>query len=280
MAGRPRSWSGPTGPWIFQIVATRRTLSDPRELVDRFEQIMLHAVEKRLRADVPVGSYLSGGVDSGLIAALACHLKGEAINTYTIRVDSPELDELEGANLIARHIGTRPPMVQEFSATDMVNTYPELIEAAEAPVVDTSSAALLLLARRVHAAGQRVVLTGEGADEWLLGYPWYKAAKVMNFCNSLPGLPITDLARRAYFHWKKVPQYPKPFRGELEASIGGPNAWIDTYGMLGALQTALLLRVDAGGDGEEPSLGAICRCPSNAPRDGTRSTAASGSPDG
>jgi hypothetical protein len=71
-------------------------------------------VDTRLKADVPVGSYLSGGVDSSMIAALACHLKGPNINTYTIRVDSPELDELDAANLVARHIKTKPPIVQEF----------------------------------------------------------------------------------------------------------------------------------------------------------------------
>ena len=63
--------------------------------MDEFEKLLLQAVEERLRADVPVGSYLSGGVDSSMIVALACHLKGPAINTYTVRVDEPELDELE-----------------------------------------------------------------------------------------------------------------------------------------------------------------------------------------
>jgi len=207
--------------------------SDPRTLVDRFEKIMLQAVEKRLRADVPVGSYLSGGVDSSLIAALACHLKGAAINTYTIRVDSPGLDELDAANFVARFIGTKPPIVQEFGATDTIDTYPELIQAAEAPVVDTSSAALLQLARRVHQCGQKVVLTGEGADEWLVGYPWYKGAKAMDFLDFLPGFPLSDRARRAYLRLNKVPQYPADFRHGVEESIGGPNAWIDAYGLLG-----------------------------------------------
>ena len=154
---------------------------DPRALVDHFEKLMLQAVEERLRADVPVGAYLSGGVDSSMITALACHLKGPAINTYTVRVDAPELDELGAANLVARHIGTKPPIVQEFGASDVLNTYPQLIQAAEAPVIDTSCAALLQLAHRVHACGQKVVLTGEGADEWLVGYPWYKAAKALGF---------------------------------------------------------------------------------------------------
>jgi len=206
---------------------------DPRKLVDEFERLMLQAVDKRLKADVPVGSYLSGGVDSSMIAALACRLKGSAINTYTIRVDSPGLDELDAANLVARHIKTKPPVVQEFRAADAVNTYSELIQAAEAPVIDTSCAALLMLARRVHESGQKVVLTGEGADEWMIGYPWYKAAKLLNYLDILPGLPLSDVARRGYLRLNHVPQYPPEFRRSIEKAIGGPNAWIDAYGLLG-----------------------------------------------
>jgi asparagine synthase (glutamine-hydrolysing) len=206
---------------------------DPRKLVDEFEQLLLQAVDKRLKADVPVGSYLSGGVDSSMIAALACHLKGPAINTYTIRVDSPGLDELDAASLVARHIKTKPPIVQEFRAADAVNTYPELIHAAEAPVIDTSCAALLLLARRVHECGQKVVLTGEGADEWMIGYPWYKAAKLLEYLDVLPGLRLSDVARRGYLRLSGVPQYPPEFRRGIEKAIGGPNAWIDAYGLLG-----------------------------------------------
>jgi asparagine synthase (glutamine-hydrolysing) len=206
---------------------------DTRSLVDRFEDIMLRAVEKRLRADVPVGAYLSGGVDSSMIAALACHLKGPAINTYTVRVDSPGLDELSAANLVARHIGTKPPIVQNFGADETLSTYPRLIQVAEAPVLDTSCAALLRLAQRVHACGQKVVLTGEGADEWLLGYPWYKGAKALGFLDFLPGLPLSDYARRTYLRLWHVPQFPPEFRRGVEQSVGGPNAWIDAYGLLG-----------------------------------------------
>jgi asparagine synthase (glutamine-hydrolysing) len=207
--------------------------NDQRKLVDDFEQVMLNAVSKRLRADVPVGAYLSGGVDSSMIAALACHLKGPAINTYTIRVDEPELDELSAANLVAKHIGTKPPLVQEFTDHDAVETYPKLIEASESPVIDTSCAALLQLARRVHGNGQKVVLTGEGADEWLVGYPWYKVAKALSYLDLLPGLQLSDHLRRAYLALNKVPQYPREMRGSLEELLGGPNAWIDSYGVLG-----------------------------------------------
>ncbi|MBV8587315.1 MAG: asparagine synthase (glutamine-hydrolyzing) [Verrucomicrobia bacterium] len=209
-----------------------RDEKDAGVLVKRFEELMLQAVDERLRADVPVGSYLSGGVDSSMIAALAFHVKGSAVNTYTVQVKDPKLDELSAASLVAQHIGLKPPNVQEFGAADVLNTYPELIQAAELPVIDTSCAALLQLARRVHSCGQKVVLTGEGADEWLVGYPWYKLAKLSSFLDLIPGLPLSDRVRRAYLASKKVPQFPVSIRNMVENSVAGPNAWIDAYGLL------------------------------------------------
>jgi asparagine synthase (glutamine-hydrolysing) len=206
---------------------------DEKKVVDEFEKLMLQAVDERLRADVPVGAYLSGGVDSSMIVALACKLKGPAINTYTIRVNAPDLDELSAANISAKYIGAKAPIVQEFNDADAIANYPALIQAAEGPVIDTSCAALLQLAQKVHACGQKVVLTGEGADEWLIGYPWYKAAKILGMLDMIPGLRMSDWARRGYLKLKGVPQYPREMRQRVEESIGGPNAWIDAYGLLG-----------------------------------------------
>jgi len=205
---------------------------DPEKLVDEFEQILLQAVEERLRADVPVGAYLSGGVDSSMIVALACYLKGPAINTYTVSVDDAALNELSAAELSARHIGTKPPIVQDFRHSDALEAYPKLIAAAEAPVIDTACAALLQLAGRVHGNGQKVVLTGEGADEWLVGYPWYKAHKLMRYLDAIPGLPMSSMARRAYLRLNDVPHFSPEWRQGVENSVGGSNAWIDSYGLL------------------------------------------------
>ena len=85
--------------------------------------------------------------------------------------------------------------MQQYGDREALEIYPQLIEAAEAPVIDTACGALLKLAERVHANGQKVVLTGEGADEWLVGYPWYKAAKLMGFLDAVPGLNLSDWAR-------------------------------------------------------------------------------------
>jgi len=205
---------------------------NPTALVDEFERLVMQAVEERLRADVPVGSYLSGGVDSSMILALACKLKGPQINTYTVRVDEPEFDELSAASLSARHIGAKPPIVQNYGDQEALDSYPKLIEAAECPVIDTACGALLKLAERVHANGQKVVLTGEGADEWLVGYPWYKAAKLIGLLDCVPGLNLSNCARSTYLRLNKVPHFPPEWRTRVEASIGGPNAWVDSYGLL------------------------------------------------
>ena len=115
------------------------------------------AVDTRLRADVPVGSYLSGGVDSSMIVALACHLKGPAINTYTIRVDEPELDELDAANLVAP--GTSTPSRRSCRSFAMQRRAETCIRnsssAAEAPVIDTSCAALAAVGRGASTSAGR-----------------------------------------------------------------------------------------------------------------------------
>src|SRR5947207_12806324 len=155
-----------------------------------------------------------------MIVALACHLKGPAINTYTVRVHEPEFDDLDAASLSARRIGAKPSIVQDFRDEDALATYPKLITAAEAPVIDTACAALLQLSGRVHTCGQEVVLTVEGADEWLVGYPRYKAAKLMGYLDLIPGLGLSNVAGNVYLHVNKVPNCPNACRRDAEKSVG------------------------------------------------------------
>ncbi len=151
----------------------------PQRLVDEFEQVMLAAVERRLRADVPVVSYLSGGIDSSIVVAMAAKVRGEPIPTFTIQIRKPHLDETSQAAVVSRHIGAHPVIVPVGDA-EINATYPELIRAAESPVVDTSCTGLLLLARAVHQHGYKVALTGEGSDEWLGGYAWFKVHRLLS----------------------------------------------------------------------------------------------------
>jgi asparagine synthase (glutamine-hydrolysing) len=205
-------------------------LSD-REVVDGFESVFVSAVERRLRADVPVVSYLSGGVDSSVVVAVASKVLGRPIPTFTIQVKDPKLDETGEAGIVARHVGAEP-IVVPFGAAETLGTYPELIRAAEGPVIDTSCAALLMLAREVHARGFKVALTGEGSDEWLAGYPWYKVERLMNWLDAVPGLPLSRAVRGTFLRLTGAPRVNKEaYRRTLEA-VGGPNAWLNIYGLM------------------------------------------------
>jgi asparagine synthase (glutamine-hydrolysing) len=193
--------------------------------------VLLRAVERRLRADVPVVSYLSGGVDSSIVVALASHVRGEPIPMFTIQIKDPKLDETSEAELVARHIGSSPVIVG-CGANEVLKTYPRLIQAAEGPVTDTSCTALLLLAREVHDRGFKVAQTGEGSDEWLAGYPWYKTHRLMGLLDCVPGLPLSQLARRAYLRLIGAPRFAWSQARRVQRMNGGRNAWTDIYGLM------------------------------------------------
>jgi asparagine synthase (glutamine-hydrolysing) len=205
--------------------------STPRQLTEGFEKVLLEAVVRRLRADVPVVSYLSGGVDSSTVVALASHVRGSPIPSFTIRITRPDLDETTEAAVVARHIGT-DPVVVNCGPDEVLNTYPHLIRAAEGPVVDTSCAALLLLAREVHRRGFKVALTGEGADEWLAGYPWHKVNRVLGWLDVVPGLRLSQWARRAFVRLSGAPRFPWAWTRRVQEAVGGHNGWLDIYGLM------------------------------------------------
>jgi asparagine synthase (glutamine-hydrolysing) len=219
----------------WEIDFPDRGAEDPcnneKRLIDGFEDVLVRATAKRLRADVPVVSYLSGGVDSTTVVALAGHVRKRPIPTFTIRIDDPALDETSEATVAARHVGTEPIMVP-CGAAEVLATYPRLIRAAEAPVLDTSCAALLLLAQEVHARGYRVALTGEGADEWLAGYPWYKIDKLLSWLDVVPGLRLSQTVRRGFLWLTGAPRFPKAFVARVHEAVAGHNPWLDLYGLV------------------------------------------------
>ena len=176
-------------------------------------------------------SYLSGGVDSSLVVALACKIRGEAIPTFTIRIDDPELDETSEAGIVSKHLGCSPTVVN-FGSDEVLKTYPRLVGAAESPVIDTSCAALLLLAQEVNRQGYKVALSGDGADEWLAGYPWYKVHKLLGYLDFLPGLKLSDTVRRLYLTLGGSPTFPPEAIQRARDAIGGPNPWLDIYGLV------------------------------------------------
>jgi asparagine synthase (glutamine-hydrolysing) len=204
---------------------------DAKKLVDEFETVMVRSVEKRLRADVPVVSYLSGGVDSSIVVAMASKIRGEPLPTFTIGIDDPELDETSEADIVARHVGSKPVVVR-CGAQDILRHYPRLVQSAEAPVVDTSCTALMMLAQQVNANGYKAALTGEGSDEWLAGYSWYKVSKLLGYLDVIPGVRLSQALRRAFLRLSGVPRFPWETMRRAEEVVGGPNPWLDVYGLM------------------------------------------------
>lgn len=204
---------------------------DEQAVIDGYEKVLYAAVERRLRADVPVVAYLSGGVDSSLIVAMACKALGRPIPTFTVSVQKEGMNEEPEALQTAKHLGCTPQVIP-CGDRELRADYPELIRTAEYPVVDTSCLALMHLARSVQQAGYKVALTGEGADEWLGGYPWFKVHKLTKFLDAIPGLPLGYRVRRLALRLTGQPLYPKQAVVDLQKQLGGYNGWMDVYGMM------------------------------------------------
>ncbi|MGN6110571.1 MAG: asparagine synthase (glutamine-hydrolyzing) [Kofleriaceae bacterium] len=133
-----------------------------------------------LRADVPVGCYLSGGLDSSVIAALGHGLHGGRLRTFSLRFTDAEYDEGAFQSEMVRRLGSEHHEV-EVTRAGIAEVFPTVIRHVERPLLRTAPAPMLLLSRLVRDNGLKVVLTGEGADEMLAGYDLFREARVRRF---------------------------------------------------------------------------------------------------
>ena len=165
-ADRPFSWAD-----------ERRAEELAHELRDRLEQ----ATKLRmLRADVPVGVYLSGGIDSSVIGALVRRFHGGPLRTFSVRFSNREFDERGYQDEMIERLGTEHTSV-EVSASDIGRVFPEVVWYGETPVLRAAPAPLYSLSALVRRSGYKVVLTGEGSDEFLAGYDLFREGKVRRF---------------------------------------------------------------------------------------------------
>lgn len=136
------------------------------EITKEFKSKLIEAIEKRLMADVPLGTYLSGGVDSSLISAITTDLLQRQINTYTIGF--PEMNEFRYADLVAKKYNTIHHEI-EINTDDYFDTMNEVISYKDAPLGVPNEIPLALMSK-VLKEKITVVLSGEGADELMGGY--------------------------------------------------------------------------------------------------------------
>jgi asparagine synthase (glutamine-hydrolysing) len=131
------------------------------------------SVSLRLRSDVEVGTYLSGGIDSAIVTALAVRHASRTVRTFSVGFEDLAFDESPAQDVMSDHLGTRNERLV-ISSSDIATAFPDAVRHAETPVFRTALTPMYLLSRKVQEAGIKVVLTGEGADEVFLGYDIFK----------------------------------------------------------------------------------------------------------
>jgi asparagine synthase (glutamine-hydrolysing) len=202
---RPAHWmrvgtSGVVEEGAFWSLTSSRTplRLSPSSAVDALEEVLAQAVEESLIADVPVGAYLSGGVDSSLTVALAARAnKAERLKTFSAGFPGSPDDETSFARRVSRHLGTEHHEVA-VNPEDFYEDLQRLIWFRDVPISQTSDVAVAALAR-LASKHVKVVISGEGSDELFAGYPKYRLARVTRAAGVVPvGLrePVLALARR------------------------------------------------------------------------------------
>ena len=162
------------------------------DAVEHTGELLTNAVRKRLASERPVGIFLSGGVDSSLIAAAAVRVATGPVHTFSIGFADPDYDETAHAEHVARTLGTQHTT---FKVDDLVSAMvEELPEILDQPFADSSIIPTLLLARLARGTAV-VALGGDGGDELFGGYVRYRAAPMLQRMQHLPGL--FSLGRRA-----------------------------------------------------------------------------------
>ena len=172
--------AGPNGMQIhrywdfdYPLVSPSQTPRSDQDWAEEFRAVLENAVRLRLRADVPVGCYLSGGLDSCTVLGLAARHAAEPIRAFTLAFDQVAYDE----EAIAREMAARANA--EFSPipirqADLADDFADATWHSETLCVNAHGVAKFALSRAVRDAGYKVVLTGEGSDEILAGYPHFR----------------------------------------------------------------------------------------------------------
>jgi asparagine synthase (glutamine-hydrolysing) len=157
------------------------TVAEPVDVVEQLDELMLRSVGMRLRADVPVGAYLSGGLDSSITASLAASASPHTLRSFSITFDDPRFDESEYQREVAGDVGSIHA-VAAIGQNSIANSFADVLWHTETPLLRTAPVPMYHLAKLTKEAGIKVVLTGEGADELFLGYDLFKEVSVRRFC--------------------------------------------------------------------------------------------------
>jgi asparagine synthase (glutamine-hydrolysing) len=172
--------------WAFPEIGGAPAFTSIEQATAELRALLVDAVRLQLRADVPVGAYLSGGLDSSGIVAMIRGFTDTPVRTFSVAFEDAEFDESAHQQAMVRHLGTDHTTLT-CTRAQIGAAFPRLIRHAETPVLRTAPVPMMLLSQRVREEGYKVVLTGEGADEVFGGYDIFKEAKVRRFWARQPG---------------------------------------------------------------------------------------------
>ncbi len=161
-------------------------------LAEELDELLADATRLRLRADVPVAAYLSGGLDSSAIVAHALEQMDETLYTFGIGFEDPRFDESDFQDRLTGDRGLSLTRVT-IGAKDIAQLLPATVELAEKPTLRTAPSPLLRLSGAVEEAGLKVVTTGEGADELFGGYDLFRENAVRHFWARQPDSELRPL---------------------------------------------------------------------------------------
>ncbi len=232
------------------------------EAMEELGHLLRDAVGIRLRADVPVGAYLSGGLDSSVTTAYIKEINPEVLNTFSIGFADKDYDETAYQLEAAKFFGTNHTA---FSCTseELAESFEKTIWHTEFPILRTSPTPMFLLSKKVRESNIKVVITGEGADEMLAGYNIFKEAKIRRFWANEPNstarpkllaklypyIPLLkdspDLALKMFFgyklqetqdplyshllRWQNTSRIKSFFSDDVVSSLNGNNPLDEVY---------------------------------------------------
>lgn len=190
--------------WDFPIEPIESTRS-AADYADELRELLVDAVRLQLRADVPVGAYLSGGLDSSIITSLIHNFTDTPLRTFSVTFEDGEFDESAHQKQLVDYLGTQHSQVH-CTRADIAAAFPRTLWHAETPILRTAPTPLMLLSASVREQGYKVVLTGEGADEVFGGYDIFKEARVRRFMARAPLSTVRpQLLKRLYPYLKHSP---------------------------------------------------------------------------
>jgi len=173
------------------------------ELAEQLRELLTDAIRLRLRADVPVGAYLSGGLDSSALVALICRISGVQLTTFSLAFEDAAFDEGVFQQQLVQRLGVAHNRTLCTQA-DIARDFYDCIRFTEMPLLRTAPVPMKRLSALVRSLDHKVVLTGEGADEVLGGYDLFKEAKIRAFWARRPDSSWRFLLLKRLYPWLDI----------------------------------------------------------------------------